>query len=87
MLMEWGPPDEQLVRIEIKSPSSAESYLTININNEKSSYKRDNINTTLLPGESTIRLSFKKKMKGKLDVTFYTRYGLNDFIKKITVVN
>lgn len=86
MLMEWGPPDEQLVMIEIKSPSTAGSFKTININNEKSPYKHDNINTKLLPGESTIRFTFKKEMKGKLGVTFFTRYGLNEYSEKITIV-
>jgi prepilin-type N-terminal cleavage/methylation domain-containing protein len=88
MLIEWGLFDSKLKTIEIKSPSTAESYNPIiDAKNASTPYTKSNINAKLLPGESTIRFTFSKSMNDKLDVTFTTKYGLNEYPpEKITIV-
>ncbi len=87
MLIEWDLFDSKLKTIEIKSPSTAGSYNPIfDAKNASTPFTQNNINAKLLPGESTIRFTFSKKMNGKLDVTFYTQYGLNEYSEKITIV-
>lgn len=87
ILIEWGLFDSKLKTIEIKSPSTAESYNPIiDAKNASTPFTQNNINAKLLPGESTIRFTFSKRMNDKLDVTFYTQYGLNEYSEKITIV-
>jgi len=84
MLIEWGSGPEKLKIIEIKSPSTDDNYNPIiDVGNVSSQYTENNVNANLLPGESTIRLTFSKNMDGQsLVVTFNT----NVYTEKITVV-
>jgi hypothetical protein len=73
----WNYDPSKLTEIGIKSPYTAVNYEpVIDTGNAKSPYLKDNINTNLLPGESTIRLTYSTNMEGKtLTVTFNTNFG------------
>jgi len=88
MLIEWGYDPAKLSKIEIKSPYTAVDYdPIIDTGSVKTPYTQNDINTSLLPGESTIRLTFSTSMTGQsLAVTFNTNYGTNEYIEQITVV-
>jgi prepilin-type N-terminal cleavage/methylation domain-containing protein len=77
MKVEWGSSPSKLKKIEIKSPSTDDSYdPIIDVGNVSSPYTKVNINTNLLPGESTIRLTFSKDMLNiSVTLTFYTDHG------------
>jgi len=88
MLIEWGYDPSKLNKIEIKSPYTAVAYNPIiDTGSAKTPYTKNDINANLLPGESTIRLTFSTNMIGKnLKVTFNTNFGAYEYIKLITVV-
>jgi len=79
MKVEWDltSPPSRLKKIEIKSPSTTGIYETIMSGNKSSPYTtEDDINKDLLPGESTIRLTFSRDMRGvSVKVIFYTHLG------------
>jgi hypothetical protein len=85
MKVEWDYSPSKLRKIEIKSPYTADIYdPIIDTGNATSPHIEDNINTNLLPGESTIRLTFSTNMEGKyLKVTFNTSFG--DYIKEYII--
>ncbi len=87
MLIEWGYEPSKLTKIEIKSPSTATAYSpVINVANAKTPYTQENINTNLLPGESTIRLTFSTNMQSSsLSVTFITNFGTYEYSPQIIV--
>jgi prepilin-type N-terminal cleavage/methylation domain-containing protein len=84
MLIEWGYDPAKLSKIEIKSPYTAADYNpVISTGSVKTPYTQDNINASLFPGQSTIRLTFSTNMTGELlAVTFNT----NVYTEKIPVV-
>jgi len=84
MIIEWGYDPSKLSKIEIKSPYTAVDYNPIiDTGSVKTPYTENDINASLLPGESTIRLIFSSNMEGKsLAVTFNT----NVYTEQITVV-
>lgn len=88
MIIEWGDTSSKLKTIEIKSPSTAGSYNPIiNLSNVNTPHTQNDINAKLLPGESTIRLTFSKDIEGQsLAVTFNTNFGVNEYTEQITVV-
>ncbi len=88
MKVEWDYDPSKLRKIEIKSPYNADDYdPIIDTGNSTSPHIEDNINANLLPGESTIRLTFSTNMEGKsLSVTFYTNFGAYEYTVPITVV-
>ncbi len=85
MKVEWDYSPSKLRKIEVKSPYTADIYdPIIDTGNATSPHIEDNINTNLLPGESTIRLTFSTNMEGKyLKVTFNTSFG--DYIKEYII--
>jgi len=87
MIIEWGYYDSKLSKIEIKNPYTAVDYYPIiDVSNEDTPYNQNNINANLLPGESTIRLTFSKNMINRsLAVTFNTKFGTYEYTEKITV--
>jgi len=87
MIIEWGYYDSKLSKIEIKSPYTAVDYYPIiDVGNENTPYTQNVINANLLPGESTIRLTFSKNMINRsLAVTFNTKFGTYEYTEKITV--
>ena len=84
MFIEWGYDPAKLSKIEIKSPYTAVDYdPIIDTGSVKTPYTENDINASLLPGESTIRLTFSTNMTGQsLAVTFDT----NVYTEQITVV-
>ena len=84
MFIEWGYDPAKLSKIEIKSPDTSADYdPIIDTGSAKTPYTQDNINASLFPGESTIRLTFSTDMTDQyLAVTFNT----NVYDEKITVV-
>jgi hypothetical protein len=88
MIIEWGYDPSKLTKIEIKSPYTAADYNPIiDTGNAKTPYTKNDINSNLSPGESTIRLIFSTNMEGKsLSVTFDTNFGAYEYTKLITVV-
>ena len=77
MKVVWGSSPTKLKKIEIKSPSTNDSYdPIIDVGNVSGPYTESDINTSLLPGESTIRLTFSKDMFNVLvTLTLYTDHG------------
>ena len=77
MKIEWGSSPTKLKKIEIKSPSTDDSYdPIIDVGNVSGPYTESDINTNLLPGESTIRLTFSKDMLNvPVTLTLYTDHG------------
>jgi len=88
MIIEWGYYDSKLSKIEIKNPYTAVDYYPIieDVSSEDTPCNQNNINANLLPGESTIRLTFSKNMINRsLAVTFNTKFGTYGYTEKITV--
>jgi len=77
MIIEWGSSPTKLKKIEIKNPSTDDSYdPIIDVGNVSGPYTESDINTSLLPGESTIRLTFSKDMFNvPVTLTLYTDHG------------
>ena len=77
MKIEWGSSATKLKKIEIKNPSTDDSYdPIIDVGNVSGPYTESDINTNLLPGESTIRLTFSKDMLNvPITLTLYTDHG------------
>lgn len=77
MKVEWDYSPSKLKKIEIKSPYNAVDYNPIiDTGNATSSHDEENINANLLPGVSTIRLTFSSNMEGKpLTVYLTTDFG------------
>ena len=73
----WNKDISFLNEIGIKTPSTDASYdRIIDTGDALSPYTKYNINQILLPGESTIRLTFSKNMNNvPVEVTFYTDLG------------
>jgi hypothetical protein len=90
MMIEWGYYDSELSKIEIMSPYTVGGDYNpiIDTGSVKTTpYTEDVINANLLPGESTIRLTFSKNMLNRLlAVTFYIKFGTYEYNEKITVV-
>jgi len=84
----WGYDPSKLTKIEIKSPYTAPDYDPIlDTGSVKTPYTENDINANLLPGESTIRLTFSTNMEGQsLFVTFDTNFGEYEYSEPITVV-
>jgi len=88
MKVEWGYDPSKITKIEIKSPYTAVDYNPIiDIANAKTPYTESDINANLLPGVSTIRLTFSTNMEDiSLSVTFHTNFGTYEYDKTIAVV-
>lgn len=88
MKIEWVYDPSKLSKIEIKSPDTVADYNPIiDTGNAKTPYTEYDINTNLLPDESTIRLTFSASMKGKpLSVTFDTNFGTYIYTETIPIV-